>query len=94
MLHFVLHSCSNRVLFSCFSLSSEQNPDNQDIEKSALLSRLWQQCGFSVFSVLVESRGIEPLSENPSSQLSPSAVYLLRFPPANADKQAFAIGSL
>lgn len=43
---------------------------------------------------LVEPRGIEPLSENPSSQLSPSAVYLLKFPCANADKQAFAFGSL
>ena len=43
---------------------------------------------------LVEPRGIEPLSENPSSRLSPSAVYLLEFPRSDADKQASLIGSL
>lgn len=44
--------------------------------------------------LLVEPRGIEPLSENPSAQPSPSAVYLLKFPRVNADKQAFTSGSL
>ena len=43
---------------------------------------------------MVEPRGIEPLSENPSSQLSPGAVYLLDLPRPNADKQAFGSGSL
>lgn len=43
---------------------------------------------------MVEPRGIEPLSENPSSQLSPSAVCRLKFPHTDADKQASAIGSL
>ena len=37
---------------------------------------------------VVEARGIEPLSENPSIQLSPGAAYLLRFPNAHADRQA------
>ena len=45
-------------------------------------------------AVVVEPRGIEPLSENPSSQISPSAVYLLDLPYPNADKQAFRLGSL
>ena len=43
---------------------------------------------------LVEPRGIEPLSENPSTQLSPSAVCLLKFPRGSADKQAQPLGSL
>lgn len=43
---------------------------------------------------MVEPRGIEPLSENPSSQLSPSAVYHLDLPRTSADKQALAFGSL
>lgn len=45
-------------------------------------------------AVMVEPRGIEPLSENPSSQLSPSAVYHLDLPRTSADKQALAFGSL
>ena len=44
--------------------------------------------------IVVEPRGIEPLSENPSSQISPSAVYLLVLPCPNADKHAFRLGSL
>ena len=43
---------------------------------------------------MVEPRGIEPLSENPSSQLSPSAVCLLDLPHTSAGKQALALGSL
>ena len=46
---------------------------------------------FRVF--LVEPRGIEPLSENPSTQFSPSADCLLKFPHADADRQASALGS-
>ncbi len=42
----------------------------------------------------MEPRGIEPLSENPSSQLSPSAVCQLKFPRPTADKQAIGFGSL
>ena len=55
--------------------------------QTALYSQLWGD-------ELVEPRGIEPLSENPSSQLSPSAVCRLKFPRADPDKQASAVGSL
>jgi len=41
----------------------------------------------------VEARGVEPLSENPSIQLSPGAFYLLNFPSTTADKQAEISGS-
>ena len=44
--------------------------------------------------VLVEPRGIEPLSENPSSRLSSGVVSLLNLPRLNADRQAFRFGSL
>ena len=44
--------------------------------------------------MLVEPRGIEPLSENPSSRPSPSAVCHLKFPHSDADKQAALIGIL
>ena len=50
--------------------------------------------GCSFTPPMVEPRGIEPLSENPSSQLSPGAVYLLDLPRTSADKQALAFGSL
>ncbi len=43
--------------------------------------------------VMVESRGIEPLSENHLIRLSPSAVGLLRFPSRIADRQAIRYGS-
>jgi len=36
----------------------------------------------------VELRGIEPLSESPSTAASPITAYLLTFPPSHADKQA------
>ena len=42
---------------------------------------------------LVEATGIEPVSENPFTQLSPGGVYLLRFPSMHADKQAYTYGS-
>ena len=43
--------------------------------------------------LMVEARGIEPLSENPFMQLSTSVVYLLKFPKKAADKQAESLGS-
>ena len=43
--------------------------------------------------LLVEARGIEPLSESPFMQLSTSVFYLLLFPEATADKRAEATGS-
>ena len=48
----------------------------------------------SSVTLVVEPRGIEPLSENPSTQLSPSAVCLLKFPHGSADKQAQPLGIL
>ena len=46
-----------------------------------------------VSGYMVEIRGIEPLSENHSTGLSTSVVYLLKFPPRDADKQAARFGS-
>ncbi len=37
---------------------------------------------------MVEATGIEPVSENKSTQLSTSVVYLQKFPHTTADKQA------
>ncbi len=42
---------------------------------------------------MVEARRIELLSENRSTQNSPSAVCLFTFPCANAGKQALTFGS-
>ena len=42
---------------------------------------------------MVEARGIEPLSENQSIQLSTSVDYLLEFPCKAADSQAEMLGS-
>lgn len=42
---------------------------------------------------MVEARGIEPLSENRSPWLSPSAECLLRFPSPDAGKQASGYSS-
>ena len=44
-------------------------------------------------SGLVEARGVEPLSENPSIQLSPGALCHLNFPSVNAGTQALILGS-
>ncbi len=43
--------------------------------------------------VMVETRGIEPLSENHLPWFSPSAADQLGFPSPNADRQAFGYGS-
>ena len=45
------------------------------------------------FPLLVEARGIEPLSENHLIQLSPSAAGLFRFPSCAAGRQATHYGS-
>ena len=42
---------------------------------------------------MVEARGVEPLSENPSAQPSTRVVYLLKFPRPTAGKQADGFGS-
>ena len=44
--------------------------------------------------ILVEAGGIEPPSENTSTQVSPSAVCLLGFPSHSAGKQAMCYGIL
>ena len=56
----------------------------------------WQAVGvLPIFrAVVVEPRGIEPLSENPSSRLSPGAECLLDLPRLSAGKQALRFGSL
>jgi len=47
-----------------------------------------KQESFCLCPVVVEARGVEPLSENQSLSASPSAVCLLTFPPYPAGKQA------
>ena len=42
---------------------------------------------------MVEARGVEPLSENPRTQASPSAVCVLTFPPARPRRQGRAFSS-
>ena len=44
-------------------------------------------------SDVVEARGIEPLSENPSSQLSPSAGSYFEFPRRSGSCQPMRVGS-
>ena len=41
----------------------------------------------------MEARGVEPLSENPRTQASPSAVCVLTFPPAYPRRQGYAFSS-
>lgn len=41
---------------------------------------------------LVETRGVEPLSESTSTRTSPGAVCRLEFPPQHAGKQAYCFG--
>ena len=41
----------------------------------------------------MEARGVEPLSENRSAKLSPSAAGLLGFPSRSAGRQALRYGS-
>ena len=43
--------------------------------------------------LLVEMRGIEPLSENPSTQLSSWTVCYLEFPSGSANRHAIPSGS-
>lgn len=47
----------------------------------------------SYLCAVVEARGIEPLSENPKTQVSPSAVRVLKFPSPHAHGQAYGSGS-
>ena len=42
--------------------------------------------------LMVEPRGVEPLSESASTRTSPGAVCRLRFPPRHAGKQAYRFG--
>ena len=42
---------------------------------------------------MVDTTGIEPVSENHLPQFSPSAAHLLRFPSLNAGAQALSYGS-
>ena len=47
----------------------------------------------STLRILVELRGVEPLSENPSNRTSSITAALLTFPPRNAGQQAFRFSS-
>ena len=67
---------------------SYQNHHADMVEHNPPCTNPW---GSSV-CVLVEARGIEPLSENSSSRPSPSADGLPSFPRAYASRQAYALG--
>ena len=60
---------------------------------------LWQNKGNAAASCdaaaqkWMEARGVEPLSENPRTQASPSAVCVLTFPPAYPRRQGYAFSS-
>ncbi len=61
--------------------------------KPAQRKRAWNANCVQTQSV-VEAGGIEPPSENTSTQVSPSAVCLLGFPSRTAGKQAMRYGIL
>ena len=67
--------------------------------KRVRCGRYWPDCqktlamqGFS--GILVEARGVEPLSETVSTRASPGAALNLKFPQSNAQGQALDIGIL
>ena len=43
--------------------------------------------------IMVEPRGVEPLSEDQTTRASPSAVCVLTFPPPNSHRQDFGFSS-
>ena len=53
-----------------------------------------QGCRWHPCSVLVEARGVEPLSENPLIQLSTSVFCYLEFPSSDVNRQTSNSGSL
>ena len=56
------------------------------------IKRMMQKC--TILLILVEARGVEPLSENLFLPASPSADALLSFPRSTAENQAVKSGSL
>ncbi len=42
---------------------------------------------------VVEARGVEPLSENPLTRLSPGAAFAFTFPLAHTQRQVYAVSS-
>ena len=72
---------------------TDQNEDSADHIDCRDRSRARRPLGSSG-SALVEAGGIEPPSENTSTQVSPSAVCLLGFPSRTAGKQAMRYGIL
>ena len=67
-------------------------PNSPSYDKETILSELPRYLAARP-SGLVEARGVEPLSENPSIWLSPGALCLLEFPSTTADIQAVILGS-
>ena len=73
------------TLSGAFGVATCINPHKEKEPGTQIASRL---------SLVVEAGGIEPPSENTSTQVSPSAVCLLGFPSRTAGKQAMRYGIL
>ena len=73
------------TLSHAFGVATCINPHKEKEPGTRIASRL---------SMVVEAGGIEPPSENTSTQVSPSAVCLLGFPSRTAGKQAMRYGIL
>lgn len=73
------------TLSHAFGVATCINPHKEKEPGTRIASRL---------SLVVEAGGIEPPSENTSTQVSPSAVCLLGFPSRTAGKQAMRYGIL
>ena len=65
-----------------------ENSAKKEVDNSTSFS---EGCAYT--PVMVDPRGVEPLSENRSIQPSPSAACLLGFPLPHAGKQACGSGS-
>lgn len=103
----VINFDTMKLIFSAKVSETLMTQDFRDIEKERKLQYQWYHnfrsymverdapnpnCRGSDKISMVEARGIEPLSENSSSRLSPSADGLLKFPRAYAVRQAYALG--
>ncbi len=73
-----------------FRMKSQKNTrENESAKKEAD-----EKCTHeNVCALMVEARGVEPLSEIPKTWASPSAAVLLRFPSSSAEWQALDYGS-
>ena len=86
----VENDCTAKILAEAGVLRGQNagGPSNQRLHQNKKAG-----CKALCLFVLVEARGVEPLSENPSIQLSPGALCRLEFPAVSAGTQALTLGS-